>query len=83
MRGTDCTNAQLDAAHRFIATHPLRGAQLPLDQPVTLAYGELVRIVAWYGALRYVAAREGNGGTLENPADVIAANITIEDNPTP
>lgn len=76
MRGLDCTDAQLDAADRFITEHPMRGIHVSRDQAVTVPYGEIVRVVAWYGALRYIAARDNSGGTLDNPADCIAANVT-------
>jgi len=65
MRGTDVTPEQLEAASVFLDNLWLR------DRPegheiVSLRYEELVRAMAWYGALRADGALRGVGDT-EHP----------------
>lgn len=68
MKGTDVTGEQIEAARQFIVG---RGGRLASDeQMVALTAGELVRVVAWYGALRFKAGRDGTGGTLEHPGEL-------------
>lgn len=69
MRGLDCTPAQLEAADRFISDHPLKGQRTPMNQQVQMPYEQLVRLVAWYGALRYRSGQNNSGGSLEAPGD--------------
>jgi hypothetical protein len=66
MRGTDVNPEQMEAAERFIAEHVTHGDPLPEDQPVTVKWGELVRLVAWYGALRAIGIQKGVS-TVEHP----------------
>ena len=62
MRGTDITEAQMDAAEKFIllmrsktnTLHPTH------DQEVRHNFGDLVRLVALYGAIRAKAVADGN-----------------------
>jgi hypothetical protein len=70
MKGTDLTQAQIDAAERFILARRATGnLQHPAhDEEVRQKWGDLVRIVAWYGALRYKAGKDGIN-SLENPGD--------------
>jgi hypothetical protein len=60
MRGTDLTPEQLAAARTFIEGRMLCAPPRP-DQTVTHRYEDLVRLVAWYGAIRYQGARAGIG----------------------
>lgn len=71
MRGVDCTPGQLRAAELFVLQHSL--TVLPKNpRNVTLDFDDLVRLVAWYGALRFEAGRDGNGGTLECPGETVS-----------
>jgi hypothetical protein len=62
MRGTDLTQAQLDAAEKFILL--MRSKENKLhptnDQKIAHRWGDLVRIVALYGAIRAKAVADGN-----------------------
>jgi hypothetical protein len=66
MRGTDLTPEQLKAAEKFIMD---RSGRAKRPEMVMNKFDDLVRLVAWYGAIRFVAGRDGIGGTLEKPAD--------------
>ena len=64
MRGTDCTKEQLSAASAFLAD-----CGWPVDIPQTTPRREeVVALIAWYGALRFIACRDNSGSTLERPA---------------
>lgn len=63
MRGVDCTPEQIAHARKFFES----SARRTIDRDVTLKPDDLFRIIAWYGALRYIAGRDGEGGTLERP----------------
>ena len=70
MKGTDCTAEQLQQASLFLAA---RG--WPKVVPATMPRREdIVRLIAWYGAMRYVAGRDGTGGSLEQPGELIATS---------
>ena len=69
MKGTDCTPEQVEHASQFLADRGwkasmVRGANRRED---------IVRVIAWYGALRYQAAKSGVGGTLEQPGELVTA----------
>ena len=69
MRGTELTDAQIESARRFCAD---RRKDAPGDTPddsriISIPFGQMIRLVAWYGALRFQAGRDGTGGTLEKP----------------
>jgi hypothetical protein len=70
MKGTDLTREQIAAAERFLLDRRAKGnLQHPAhNQEVTQKWGDLVRVVAWYGALRYKAGQEGIN-SLEKPGD--------------
>ncbi len=70
MRGTELTQAQIEAAERFILARRAKGnTQHPSqDEPISQKWGDFVRLVAWYGAIRYKAGIEGLS-SLENPGD--------------
>lgn len=72
MKGTDCTEAQIDSARQFCADRRKdQPGERPRDaQEITISFGQLARLVAWYGALRYMAGRDGTGGTLECPGPI-------------
>jgi hypothetical protein len=62
MKGTDCTQEQLDHAEAF-----LRNAQTPIPTAggrVMIVVADLVRLLAWYGAIR---AKSG----LETPRSLV------------
>jgi hypothetical protein len=63
MRGSDCTQDQLDHASAFLDG---RGWPTGADSGVSTR-ADIVRLIAWYGALRFKAARDGEGGSMESP----------------
>lgn len=74
MKGTDLTQEQIDSAEQFIKD---RFESYTRQQPepethVSLEFGVLVRVVAWYGALRYEAGALGIN-SLEDPGETIIA----------
>ena len=76
MVGTDCTPEQLKSASDFVRARHVDGySKAPKlspssDQQIVIRWAELVNLLAWYGALRYTAGRDGTGGTLENPGPI-------------
>lgn len=72
MKGTDLTQEQLDSAAHFLRSR-MRGSRIPrLDSEVKMPFSDLVAIVAWYGALRYISGERGVD-SLENPRSFEAA----------
>jgi len=67
MRGKDLTQDQLDRAKEFVKFCQVFKRELADEQDVVLRFGDLVRLVAWYGAIRFVASQNGIG-TLDCPA---------------
>lgn len=63
MKGTDCTPRQLEAASEFLRD---RGWPVDLDR-ASIDRDQVTRLLAWYGAMRFIGARDGIGGTLEEP----------------
>lgn len=61
MRGTEITDSQMDAAEKFILLCRTDGnTQYPKpEESVTMHWGNIVRIVAWYGAIRAKAVKDG------------------------
>lgn len=72
MRGTDLTPEQLEAASAFIDLTRLSERPEPHDM-VTMQFHSLVRLVAWYGAIRYKARHLGVG-TQDEPATALEVN---------
>jgi len=71
MRGTDVTPEQLQSAREFLAARSHGRLEGHSDAvSVELPLGDLARIVAWYGAIRYQAGASGIGGTLERPGAI-------------
>lgn len=71
MRGTEVTEDQMQSAREFAFGRSIGLAGMPDDdQEVTVTFGAMVRMMAWYGALRYQAGRGGFGGTLESPEEL-------------
>lgn len=66
MRGTDVTPAQLKSAENFIRARQACGRSPQSDELISIRFDHLCRLVAWYGALRYAAGRDGIA-TLEEP----------------
>lgn len=66
MKGTDCTPEQIASADAFLA-----GAGWRDEANVRVSREDIVRCIAWYGALRFIAARDGVGGTLEVPGEFV------------
>ena len=66
MKGIDLTQEQLDAAARFIRGQMLNPAAVGDDHLCSHYFRDLVRLVAWYGAIRYVSGRDGVN-SLDNP----------------
>jgi hypothetical protein len=69
MKGTDCTPEQLRHARRFLVD---RGWNSAVEKAI-ITTEDLIRIVAWYGALRYQAAATGEGGSLNQPGELVTA----------
>ncbi len=63
MKGTDCTPEQLQAASDFLAVPGWPEG----TERAELERSDIVHLLAWYGALRFQAGRDGTGGTLEVP----------------
>lgn len=61
MRGTDVTPEQMAAATQFIEGRIMNCAPPKNDQTVSMRYEDMIRMVAWYGAIRYKAALGGIG----------------------
>lgn len=70
MRGTELTPQQLERAKEFVRGRQVVKADLTDEQQIQLAFGDLVRLVAWYGAIRFEAGQKGIG-TLEVPASPV------------
>ena len=74
MRGTDCTKDQIQSARLFIANAQAgnhKGRLFPPDERIIqIPFGKMARLVAWYGAVRYIAGRDHSGGTLESPGPI-------------
>jgi hypothetical protein len=62
MRGTELTDAQMDAAEKFILLCRTEGnTRTPKpEESVSMRWSNIVRIVAWYGAIRAKAVADGN-----------------------
>jgi hypothetical protein len=62
MRGTEITDAQMDAAEKFILLCRTDGnTKMPKpEESVSMPWANIVRIVAWYGAIRAKAVADGN-----------------------
>lgn len=59
MRGTDVTPEQIEAARAFLLLTN-RSVRPPVDTDrVALSYADYVRMLAWYGAIRYEAGAKG------------------------
>lgn len=79
MKGTDLTDAQIQSARQFLVDRRSgdnKGVMPADEENIVQSFGNLARVVAWYGALRYEAGRNGTGGTLENPGP-IEEKVTI------
>src|SRR6185437_1857670 len=62
MRGTEVTEDQMQSAREFAFARSVGLAGMPDDdQQITVTFGKMVRLMAWYGALRYQAGRDGTG----------------------
>lgn len=62
MKGTDLTREQLDAAGKFFSdriTDDFGRPPIFDDDVIPITYGNLKRMIAWYGALRYESGRNG------------------------
>lgn len=75
MKGTDLTAEQYDAARRFIFDREKLPAnhERSDDAQVILRFGDFVSLVAWYGAMRYIAGRDGIN-SLEAPGDTMVVS---------
>lgn len=63
MKATDCTPEQIESAEQW-----LHDRGWPVDAEVArVNRQQMARLVAWYGALRFQAGRDGIGGTFERP----------------
>lgn len=71
MRGTDCTNEQIAHAREFWISRVRNRARLDDAGCVYVSLDDIARMMAWYGALRFIGARDGIGGTLEQPGELV------------
>lgn len=64
MSGDDCTADQLTRAGEFLelAGWPPDVGAAPMRRT------DVIRLIAWYGALRYASALDRAAGSLESPA---------------
>ena len=62
MRGTEITDAQMNAAEEFILLcRTDKNTRTPKPEEfVSMPWSNIVRIVAWYGAIRAKAVADGN-----------------------
>lgn len=70
MRGADLTEEQIQSAREFACARqkiPATEGMIDDATVVSLKFGDLARLVAWYGAIRYMAGKNRVGGTLEAP----------------
>ncbi len=77
MKGTDLEAHYIEAAAKFVMgrrTIPLPEMP-PDDTPVSVKWGELVRLVAWYGAIRAKAVSEG--APWNEPGEVYEAALRL------
>lgn len=66
MRGINVTPEQFEAAKVFIESLMRQPPPGTLDDVVSQRYEDFIRLVAWYGAIRYQGAKNGIG-TFEVP----------------
>ena len=61
MKGTELTPWQLEAAGKFIQERRIGASDICIadDQEIRIKHGDLVRLVAWYGAVRAEATLKG------------------------
>jgi len=70
VRGTDLTDEQIQSARKFACARqkiPATDGMIDDTTVVSLKFGDLARLVAWYGAIRYQAGKHGVGGSFEAP----------------
>jgi hypothetical protein len=73
MKGTELTDAQLDAAETFILERETRPcAKRDPSTLVEVEWKNLVRLVAWYGAIRFSSALSGGSSTSPGPMSEVA-----------
>jgi hypothetical protein len=60
MRGTEVTPEQMEAASAFLKNSMECPTPAP-GQVVEICFDDLLRLVAWYGAVRYKGALDGIG----------------------
>ena len=70
MRGTDLTEWQIKAAEKFLRDNSSSNPEND-DKLVSLRFGDLVRMVAWYGQIRAKGVEAGN------PADVPGETYSV------
>lgn len=68
MKGTDVTAVQLAAAEDFLLQLNRRSPECCSGRVLQVRFDDLVRIVAWYGAIRAGSVIEG--GTVDQPGSV-------------
>jgi hypothetical protein len=79
MRGTDLTDEQIAAARQFILDRAGM-TELPDEREIVQRFGNLVRIVAWYGAIRFDACQRGIG-TLTKPNPTGMTLVSVKKGP--
>lgn len=77
MRGTEINDRQMESACEFLALT----AQQPLpahdDDVVGIKFSTMVRLMAWYGAVRYQAGTQGIG-RVDDPNGYREADLALE-----
>lgn len=68
MKGTDCTKEQIAHASQFLSDvgWPDDGRRGESSRD------DMVRLIAWYGAVRFIGARNNPDGSLEVPGKFVA-----------
>lgn len=84
MNGYDCTPEQIESASAFLHARGLTAdiERLRVEgRPLFMTRADIVRLLAWYGALRYISARDHVGGTLEQPGAMVSLRDDAETKP--
>lgn len=75
MRGTNVTEWQLRAAEKFLRDRNMNVAKPEnYDRKVSLPFGDLVRLVAWYGQIRAKAVERGH--SADEPGETYTVDST-------
>ena len=69
MKGIEVSQAEIDCAKEFLRVTQ-KGRKIPSEQSmITLNYGKMIRLVAWYGAIRSRGVPPKSGRFTVNHSD--------------